>query len=93
MGVRAAAAPIPPPCNDSRCLERGVAGYCGSSPARSDTYLLLSGARLVGGVSLLLRSLPRSSITAGLSAELTLLPSPAPLLHVVAILSRRPLVV
>ena len=68
MGVRAAAAPIPPPCNDSRCLERGVAGYCGSSPASSsDTNLLLSGAGLVGGVPLLLRSLPRSSITAGRS--------------------------
>ena len=56
VGVRAAAAPIPPPCNDSRCLERGVAGYCGSSAASSDTYLLLSGAGLVGGgVPLLLR--------------------------------------
>ena len=88
MGVRAAAAAlIPSPCNHSRCLERGVPGYYGSSPASSDTYLLLV------GVPLLLRSLPRSSITAGLSAELPLLPSPAPLLHVVAIASRRPLAV
>ena len=68
MGVRAAAAPIPSDCHHSRCLERGVAGYCGSSPASSSTYLLLSGAGLVGGVPLQLRSLSRSSITAGLSA-------------------------
>ena len=54
MGV-GVAAPIPPPCNHSRCLERGVAGYCGSSAASSDTYLLLSGDGLVGGVPLLLR--------------------------------------
>ena len=67
-GVRAAAAPIPSDCHHSRCLERGVAGYCGSSAASSDTYLLLSGPGLVGGVPLLLRSLPRSSITASLSS-------------------------
>ena len=66
-GVRAAA-PIPPPCNHSRSLERGVAGYCGSSAASSDTNLLLSGPGIVGGVPLQLRSLSRSSITAGLSA-------------------------
>ena len=63
MGVRAAAAPIPPPCHHSRCLERGVAGYCGSSPAISIPYLLLSGAGLVGGVPLLLRSMSRSSLS------------------------------
>ena len=68
VGVRvAAAASIPPPCNHSRCLERGVPGYCGSSAASSDTYLLLSVAGLVGGVPLLLRSLSRSCITAGRS--------------------------
>ena len=54
-------APIPPPCNHSRCLERGVAGYCGSSAASSDTYLL-SGAGIVGGGVPLLYS-----ITAGRS--------------------------
>ena len=54
MGVRAAAAPIPSDCHHSRCLERGVAGYCGSSAAISIPYLLLSGPELVGGVPLLL---------------------------------------
>ena len=41
----------------ARCLERGVAGYCGSSPANSITNLLLSCPGLVGGIPLLLRCL------------------------------------
>ena len=65
VGVRAAAAPIPPPCNHSGCLEGGVAGYCGSSPASRVIHTCAVELSWIGVVCPVATWLPRSSTTAG----------------------------